>query len=513
MAMIERWGWTLGLASGVLGVGALMGFALEGTTSTAASNLALAAVALGVGFAVVRRDAVLVWSQRASTTRSLAAGMATALAFALSIGLTALASRHDQTLDLTSSGRNTLSDQTTRVLEGLPSTVEVTAFATALSPGREDTARLLSRAAERTDRLILDFVDPLAAPARAREAGITGEQGVVMIRVPGRRPVRLDGALTEEDFVAGLVEATSQVMHRVCWTVDHGEADPDDEMSLTGLGGVRTALERLNYQVTLTRLVAEGIDSACELVVIARPVLEMSDDAIEALDRYVLAGGQLFVMLEPEQADSLARWLFRYGLQAVPRPLADERASYRLAGADTSALWLPSEALHPITADLAGFALVGARPVHPAYDVEGVEVEGLVWTSDEAYLEGEERTAVSGPFAVASVARVDEPRRLGPLSTDSPPPVLRAGGRIVAIGDTDFASRRGAQLANNQDLFLNTVAWLVREPAQVGARPATSEALRMSQGALTLHAVLFVLSWPGLAVVGAVAVLVRRRYR
>ncbi|MEN0067943.1 MAG: Gldg family protein [Myxococcota bacterium] len=514
MALIDRWAWTLGLAAGVLGLGALLGLAMDGMGSGSVQNLGLAAIGLGLLYAAVRREALLAWFREASTTRTLSNVLATALAFALTVGLVTLAGRNEQTLDLTRTGRNTLSDQSIRMLEGMTIPVQATAFATALSPGREEVARLLRRAQGHTDQLTVEFVDPIAAPAQARDAGITGEQSVVMVQAPGRPPVRMDGTIDETDLISALVEATSEVLHQVCWTVDHGEADPDDETSAAGLGGVRTALERLNYQVTLTRLVAEGIEPSCELVVIARPVLTLSDQAIAKLDAYVLGGGQLFVLLEPQQSPNLSAWLGRYGLITPPWPLEDPRASYQIAGADASALWLPSEGGHPITSDLAGFAFIGARAVDPDYQLEGVEVDGLVWTSDDARQRPSSGNPLAnGPYAVVSASRIDAPRALGPLTRDAPPLSLQAGGRVVVVGDADFASRRGAQLANNTDLFLNTIAWLVREPAQVGARPSPAEALRLSQGDLAVQAVLFVVLWPALAIAGAVAVLVRRRYR
>jgi len=507
MEVIERWAWTVGLAAGVLGVGAGLAWIVEGSEGPAA-DLGLWALGLAAITLLIRRDAVLAWLRLPSTVRLAGALLATALTLALSVGLVGLADRYEQTLDLTQSGRNTLSDQSVAVLEGLPASVTATVFATARSPGRDEVLRLLALADDQTPRLEVEVVDPIAAPARAREAGITGEHAIVMLQVAGRPPVRLDGALSEDDLVSGVVEATSEVLHRVCWTVDHGEADPDDETSAAGLGGVRTALERLNYQVTLSRLVVDGLDPDCEVVVVARPVLELSDEVIATLDRYVRAGGQLLILLEPGGGDALAGWLRRYGIDTDPRTILQPRSRDQLAGADPTALWLPSGGLHPITADLAGFAFVGARPVLPDQRVEGVEVDGLVWTADDARLGDRD-----GPFAVMALARVQEPRQLGPLTRDAPPATLRAGGRIVLVGDADFATRRFAQLANNTDLFLNTIAWLVREPAQVGERRPTAETLRLTGAGLTLHGVLFVLVWPLLGVLGAVGVYLSRRER
>lgn len=59
----------------------------------------------------------------------------------------------------------------------------------------------------------------------------------------------------------------------------------------------------------------------------------------------------------------------------------------------------------------------------------------------------------------------------------------------MVLGDTDFATNAYLDLANNRDLFLNVVAWLVEEPDQLGARPATGEPLEITEageGALCL---------------------------
>lgn len=513
MAVIRRWAWLVGLSGAVLGVGAVLGLAMNGAASSGARNLAGLAVLFGGAFVALRRDDVLAWVRSEATLRRFATGLATTLALAVSVASVSLATRHDRTLDLTRGSRHTLSDQAIRVLEGLSTDVTVTAFATPLTPGRDANARLLERAREHNALLSIDFVDPIASPSRARAAGVTGEHSIVFVRAPGRPPVRIDGPISETDLVSALVEATSEVLHRVCWTIDHGEADPDDETSPDGLGGVRTALERLNYQVTLTRLVAQGIEDRCEVVVVARPVLELSPASLAALDAYVLGGGQLFVMIEPGASPALSEWLARFGIDARPESLADPQASFQVAGADPSALWIPSPQTHPIVADLDGFAFVGARAVDPLYEASGVEVSGIVWTSDLAVRVAGPDQYVNTPraYALVTVARVDDPRAVGPLTAEAPPLPLRAGGRLVVVGDADFATARGAQLANNTDLFLNAIAWLVREPAQVGARAAPAETLRLSEGGLTVQAVLFVALWPGLAVAGAGIVLWRRR--
>jgi hypothetical protein len=85
------------------------------------------------------------------------------------------------------------------------------------------------------------------------------------------------------------------------------------------------------------------------------------------------------------------------------------------------------------------------------------------------------------------------------------------GGRLVVFGDTDFASNQYLALGNNRDLVLNLFAWLVSEDEQLGERPEGGEPLELSdaQGTwLCLSSVGFI---PGIALLVALGVMVRRR--
>jgi ABC-type uncharacterized transport system involved in gliding motility auxiliary subunit len=89
-----------------------------------------------------------------------------------------------------------------------------------------------------------------------------------------------------------------------------------------------------------------------------------------------------------------------------------------------------------------------------------------------------------------------------------------AGGRLVVVGDADFASNQLISVGNNQDVFLNAVAWLVDEADQLGERPEAddAQALSLTVAQEVLMWLLSVLLVPLVAVVAAIIVMVRRRF-
>jgi len=139
-------------------------------------------------------------------------------------------------------------------------------------------------------------------------------------------------------------------------------------------------------------------------------------------------------------------------------------------------------------------ALAGAPPVDP------------VAASPEA------PAALPGAGADTAV-----PPRAGAASpapaAEGPPVARKAGGRIIVIGDAEFASNELLDQASNQDLFLNAVAWLAGEEDQVSIRPNPAAAgtftMTLIQGLLVF--VISLIVAPGLALMGAISTWMQRR--
>jgi len=69
-----------------------------------------------------------------------------------------------------------------------------------------------------------------------------------------------------------------------------------------------------------------------------------------------------------------------------------------------------------------------------------------------------------------------------PAPTPSPSPGAPASepakapeGRVVAVGDVDFASNELLGFQGNKDFFLNTIAWLAEDADMISIRPKEPE--------------------------------------
>lgn len=97
---------------------------------------------------------------------------------------------------------------------------------------------------------------------------------------------------------------------------------------------------------------------------------------------------------------------------------------------------------------------------------------------------------------------------------ESPPDFTpKAGGRVLVFGDSDFVSNGLLLNGQNQNLFLNAVAWLVGEEDQISIRPnedgENNLSVTTAQAAIALLVSIFVM--PGIAAVIGGALWLRRR--
>ena len=113
--------------------------------------------------------------------------------------------------------------------------------------------------------------------------------------------------------------------------------------------------------------------------------------------------------------------------------------------------------------------------------------------------------AVSAPAATPA-APPAEPKKDG----ETPKP---AETRLVAIGDSDFASNAAIRITGNQDLFLNTINWLAQQENLIAIRPKDPEDRRITLTADQERRIFYltVLIVPGLILLAGVQTWWRRR--
>ena len=160
--------------------------------------------------------------------------------------------------------------------------------------------------------------------------------------------------------------------------------------------------------------------------------------------------------------------------------------------------------------------------------VEGVSAQDLVKTSAQSWAESDltlkdpikfdEGKDRMGPISLAAVATVKGPTP-APTPTPSPAPSpapeepKAPEGRVVAVGDADFASNSLLGFQGNQDFFLNVVAWLAEDADLISIRPKEPEnqALFLSRQVQQNVAWIALVLLPGLFVILGIVSWWRRR--
>jgi ABC-type uncharacterized transport system involved in gliding motility auxiliary subunit len=436
--------------------------------------------------------------------------------------------RHTKRFDLTKDRRYSLSDQTRKVLAGLKDEIKITYF-----QRQRDMARGEDRLKEYqalSPKLKVEFVDPVRSPAKAQAYDVRPPWPVLVIEKGDRRE-RISND-SEQDLTNALIKVTRKGKKTVCLEEGEGERAGDDSGE-RGFSGVKSSLSKGLYDVKDVFLLREKqVPAECTALVIAGPEKDLLPATTSAIREYVKKGGKVLIMLEPELKEhfpNLVALLKGWDIDAGNDVVVDVSGMGQLFGFSELAPLAMQYPYHPITKDFRLPTLFGgARSVQAGKEsVPGVTAQDLVETSPQSWAEtdlslkgkiqfdaGKDR---KGPISLAAVATVSgtEPSPSpspSPGNAESAPP-KSSEGRVVAIGDVDFASNQLLGFQGNQDFFLNTIAWLTEDSDLISIRPKQPEnqAMFLSRQTQQNVAWLALVILPGLFVIAGIVTWWGRR--
>jgi ABC-type uncharacterized transport system involved in gliding motility auxiliary subunit len=440
-----------------------------------------------------------------------------------------LVDRHTKRFDLTKDQRYSLSDQTRKVTAGLKDNIKITYF-----QRQRDMERGQDRLKEfqaLSPRLKVEFVDPVQSPAKAQAYDVRGPWPILVVEKGDKRErVSNDG---EQDITNALIKIGREGKKTVCLLEGEGERS-GEESGDRGFSGVKSSLTKSLYDVKNVFLMREKtVPSDCTVIVVGGPEKDLLPETTAAIRDFVKKGGKALVMVEAELKEhypNLVALLKDWNIEAGQDVVVDVSGMGQLFGFSELAPLAIEYPWHAITKDFRLPTLYGgARSVQAGKaTVEGVSAQDLVKTSAQSWAEsdlalkgpikfddGKDR---KGPISLAAVATVKGPAP-APTPTPSPAPSpapeepKAKEGRVVAIGDADFASNSLLGFQGNQDFFLNVVAWLAEDADLISIRPKEPEnqALFLSRQAQQNVAWIALVLLPGLFVILGVATWWRRR--
>ena len=396
------------------------------------------------------------------------------------VGLLAwISNRFVLQFDWTSSGRNTLSEASQMLLDGLDEPVQITAYASEGKVRRKATLDLVDRYRNHKPDIELSFVNPDRAPDEVRRLGIKSD-GELIVRYAGRSEHVV--AFNERTLTNALYRVARSGERRIVYLTGHGERDLLGKAN-HDLGAFGAQLEERGFTPIRLNLAAVGsIPDNTTLLVLSEGEIELLPGEHALIGEFVDRGGNLLWLSDPAKPTTLGPLARRLGLRFLPGRV-HEPSTRAVRVQDPTYVVVTKYGAHSITKN---FDLLTVLPGAVAMIVDpkdGWEVTPILSTTRQSWSETGETTdaakrdeddEISGPLDVGLALS-----RSRPSGSDDSPETARQQ-RVVLIGDGDFLSNAYLGNVGNLDLGLNLLNWLGSDDAFIDIPARTAADLNFS---------------------------------
>jgi len=429
-------------------------------------------VAIRLGLAVVCIGAWL-FATRGEKRMGKGAFYGTMSALSIAVVMGALvavnyiAVKKGRSWDFTKEKLFTLSDQTNKTMKELKSTVAVQAFYGPSEPEYNELQARFDQYKRLSDKLNIEFVDPLKHPELVQQKNIT-QAGPRVLFTSGTKEARAKD-ITEEALTNAIIEVTRGTTKKVYFVRGHGERSINDP-SERGFKLFADQLRTEGYLVDEIVLAEhKKMPEDTQVLVLAAPAAALQDSELALLKDYADNQGKMVLMIDPASDGGLGKMLLSIGIRLDNDIVVDpESQSPQMAIAQ-------QYANHAITAIRAGNSAPMsvypiARSVGKAEDVPvGWEVLEVAKTGNKAWGENDTASLRAGKY------KYDEGKDVaGPVAIVA---VAQKGGdnvpqsRVAVFGNSLFAANTYIDILGNRDIALNAVAWAAKEESRISIRP------------------------------------------
>jgi hypothetical protein len=223
-------------------------------------------------------------------------------------------------LDLSAQQINSLSVSARRALDALTDELEMTVFLPDYPVQRAQLEQLLAPYLAHSEKLHLNFIDPVKEPDRARALG-AARHGELQLRMGQRLEV----------IATPTAAAIDRALNRLAlrgdrWIVSfkgHGEAGIDE--TPTGIGRFVSHVENLGYRfITIDPRHIGGLPENTEILLIAGPQRDYGEHTRDQIKAYLASGGRLLWLTGGQLPDFIDTEL---GVEPLPGTVVDAAAA------------------------------------------------------------------------------------------------------------------------------------------------------------------------------------------
>jgi ABC-type uncharacterized transport system involved in gliding motility auxiliary subunit len=402
--------------------------------------------------------------------------------------------RHYKTFDFSVAQRNSLSDQSVKLLQSLDSELKILFFykegVEEAQQNRRDFQNLVKRYQDVSPKVSLDFVEVNKRPDLAEQYGVNKGGGVVFVEYKGKRN-RIE-RIEEQEITGAIAKAVRQNDKIVYLVTGHGEGTLDNSRDPNGLSQLKSLLEGNRYILKPLQLATQPeVPKDADVVLVVGPKHSFIDLEIRALEKYLEAGGSLFFALDPSAGHGLGPLLEKVGVKLANNYVITVlQTMYGAVSDPSSTPGTEFSSTNNITKVFGKEMVLFTMPqaIEKGTPPAGATFDEIVKTgaNSMAYADNKfEGEGKNGPFAlVASVKG-----KLPAGSNDF---------QVVIAGDSDFLNNQMLYRNLNRDLLLNSVLTLAKEDNMVSITPKeiTATELTLTENKFYMFLFAFIIPLP-----------------
>jgi ABC-type uncharacterized transport system involved in gliding motility auxiliary subunit len=442
----------------------------------------------------------------------LQSGLFLVLFVALLAVLAWLTNRYPYTIDMSANQRNSLSQESALMLEGIEYPLQITLFVSPINESKPLLEALFERYQQLQSNISFQSLNPDLHPDLLRAHDIRYD-GEVLLEFQGRSEKLTQ--INEANVSSAIQRLLRQGERWLVFLEGHGERHPyreanhDFSLLATRLASKGYTIESLN----LTQ--ASSIPVNTDVLILASPKVPLLPGEIEIIRDYIDQGGSLLWLADPEQAieglDLLADHL---AIEFLPGIIVDPNS--QLMGLDRVDFALVAQyPRHAITRNLESMSLFPQAQALEYHGAEEWQRQNFLRSDERSWNEtgelrgeifnGDNDDEFAGPLNIGmTLARSQS-------GTDSA--VFEQ--RVVIIGDADFLSNRYLGNGSNLEIGTNLMNWLSHDDRliAISPRPAPDTRLELSQYSQYAIAFTFLLVLPLAPFASGLRVWLSRRKR
>jgi hypothetical protein len=407
--------------------------------------------------------------------------------------------------DLSLQKTSSPSEDARRLAANLTEPLEVFLFYPEANEVLEELSGYFEELASRSDLLRVHVHDHVMEPKLAKELGARQNGSLVYRYGDKKEVVRIGDEMGEARRKLGTLDEEFQnkflklvAERKIAYiTTGHGERPHDwqrEQEARQPVTGLKKILRKQNFDVKplgLGQGLGADVPEDASMLLVLDPTEDFLPEELDALRRYLEAGGRIWIALEPDHESNIRGLIEDFGLRFQPTPLANDRyymrASYKKA--DRYNLFTNRTSSHASVNTLSqnasrlavvliesGYLEKIEDPKPEARIVMTLRSMPMTWPDENRNLDPDGQQEKKKTYDLAAAVTADVP--LKETEAEGAPPDQETGGaaeeaeqemRMIVLADADALSDQLIGNLGNYFLFEDGLKWLFEEEPLLGS--------------------------------------------